>query len=281
MTSRANATKQAWEQIKQSNNEEEVQDFLERHVALIPGARGDIGPGGHHGPLYSAIFRQPPLLGLDAKRVPDFMWITRSTVDVTPVCIEIERPTKRWFNLNGTPTAHLTQALDQLMQWQSWFGESLNQQLFRETYLKNRWPRRDLRPQFVLIYGREKDFTEDHKLTRAARHKKRSLLASSADVHLRTFDSLYWNHANENLLTISMGGNDELHVDWIPESFKYLGDPTGAHYLGSIDEALANNPAIDQERATQVLERWSQERERGQRLVNGETYHSWDPAQGG
>ncbi|MGO3209413.1 MAG: Shedu anti-phage system protein SduA domain-containing protein [Brachybacterium sp.] len=271
------ATRRAWEQIKQSDTEDEVQQFLERHVALLPGAWGDIGPGGHHGPTYSGVFRQPPLQGLDAKRVPDFMWITRSTIDITPICIEIERPTKRWFTLDGTPTAPLNQALDQLNQWRAWFSEPLNQQFFREQYLKSRWPRRELRPQFVLIYGRESDFTEEHTLTPAARHQKRRFLAGTDDGHLRTFDSLVWKPQNEQLLTISMHANGQLQVDWIPESFEQLGDPTGAYHLGSIDRAIANNPAITPERAAELQQQWSREREQGERLVNGDLHHIWPP----
>jgi hypothetical protein len=38
------------------------------------------------------------------------MWITRATALITPVCIEIERPGKRWLTGKGRPTAELTQA---------------------------------------------------------------------------------------------------------------------------------------------------------------------------
>lgn len=269
------AIRDAWQQAKQSDDEKKVQQFLERHVSLLPGAWGDIGPGGHHGPVYGGVFRQPPLRGLDAERFPDFMWITRSTVDVTPICIEIERPTKRWFNLDGTPTATLTQALDQLNQWRAWFSEPLNQQLFRDRYLKGRWPRRTLRPQFVLIYGREADFTEDHKLTTDARHQKRSYLGGDQDGHLRTFDSLVWKRENERLLTLSMHADGQLEVEWIPESFDGLVDTTGAYYLGSIENAVVRNEAITAERAAELRQQWSREREQGERLVNGQTHREW------
>ncbi|MBV0896100.1 DUF4263 domain-containing protein [Microbacterium sp. NC79] len=266
------ATRRAWESLKSSDCEAKVQEFLERHVALLPGAWGEFGSGGHHGPMYSAVFRQPPLQGLDSTRVPDFMWIPRSTVEITPVCIEIERPTKRWFTKDGTPTAQLTQALDQLNQWRSWFSEALNQQLFRENYLKNRWPRRVLKPQFVLIYGRESDFTEDHKLSIEARHSKRIYLGAGPDVHLRTFDSLRWNSHNENLVTVSASTSGRFRVEWVPKSFDRLGDPTGAHYLGPIENAIAQNSEINSVRAGEILAAWTKERSAGRRIASGDTY---------
>jgi len=111
--------------------ERAVQEFLEQHPSLLPGAMGDVGPGGHHGRTLGGVWAEPELAGLDRDRVPDFMWVTRSTSLITPICIEIERPGKHWFNLDGTPTADLTQALDQLADWKVWFSEPENQLVFR------------------------------------------------------------------------------------------------------------------------------------------------------
>ena len=259
-----------WERVKLTDDESVAQRFLEKHVALLPGAFGDIGPGGHHGPLYSSIFRLPPLRGLDAKRIPDFMWISRSTVNVTPVCIEIERPTKPWFTSSGQPTAHLTQAQDQLTTWRAWFSEPSNELMFREQYLKGRFARRRLTPQFVLIYGRESDFTDTHKLTEDARHLKRIDLARESE-HLFTYDSLRWNVKQEGLLTTSVHDNGQFEVSWIPEDFDRLGDPTGAYYLGGIKAALKANTAIDAARAEAIRTAWAREREEGANLAAGKS----------
>ncbi|MGG6381394.1 Shedu anti-phage system protein SduA domain-containing protein [Paenarthrobacter sp. NEAU-H11] len=265
----------AWELVKLSEKETEAQEFLERHVALLPGAWGDIGPGGNHGPLYSTIFRQPPLEGMDAKLIPDFMWITRSTVNVTPVCIEIERPTKRWFTKDGQQTAELTQALDQLLRWKAWFSKPKNEEIFREVYLRGRFGNRELTPQFVLIYGRESDFTESHKLTTDERHAKRFSMARENE-HLRTFDSLRWQKEQVGLLTTSVHANGEFEVSWMHEDFDYLGDPTGAYYLGSIEAALTANPAIDTTRAAEIRKEWKKEHDEGSRLVAGKTHRPFD-----
>ncbi len=86
------------------------------------------------------------------------MWVTRSTSLITPICIEIERPGKHWFNLDGTPTATLTQALDQLTDWKVWFSEPENQLIFRRTYMLDGFTDRPIQPQYVLIYGRRDEF---------------------------------------------------------------------------------------------------------------------------
>ncbi|MGN5734568.1 Shedu anti-phage system protein SduA domain-containing protein [Arthrobacter psychrochitiniphilus] len=283
MNSNANATATAtaqsklvaihaeWQEVKKTDDEKVAQDFLEKHPALLPGAWGDIGPGGHHGPLYSTIFRQPPLRGLDAKLIPDFMWIARSTVNVSPVCIEIERPTKKWFTGAGQPTADLTQARDQLLRWQAWFADTMNQEIFREVYLKGRFRDRLLTPQFVLVYGRESDFTENHKLTTKERHSKRHHLQQK-DEHYFTFDSLDWDKRQEAFLTTSAHDNGQFEVSWINEDFEYLGDATGAHHLGDIDAALAANPSITTARADEIRSVWAKEQEEGARLAAGKTH---------
>lgn len=110
--------------------ESAVQVFLEEHPCLLPGAHGDIGPGGHHGPVPGGVFAEPSLEGLNKDRRPDFMWITRSTSLITPICIEIERPVSTGLLLTASLPAELTQALDQLTDWKVWFSESENQSIF-------------------------------------------------------------------------------------------------------------------------------------------------------
>jgi hypothetical protein len=93
---------------------------------MIPGGSGDIGPGGHHGSVMGAVFRQPDLVGGGRVFQPDFMWVTRSTSLVTPILIEIEKPSKRWFRRDGRPTSEFTEAHDQLNDWRSWFARDEN-----------------------------------------------------------------------------------------------------------------------------------------------------------
>ncbi len=83
----------------------------------------------------SALFRLPELRGQGRSFRPDFMWVTRSSSLITPILIEIEKPTKKWFKKDGRPTERFTQAHDQLNDWRGWFAHPENQTIFRNQYL--------------------------------------------------------------------------------------------------------------------------------------------------
>ncbi|MGH3870478.1 MAG: Shedu anti-phage system protein SduA domain-containing protein [Pseudonocardiaceae bacterium] len=238
--------------------EPQVQTFLEAHPALLPGGNGDIGPGGHHGSEYEAVYAEPPLHGLPRDRRPDFMWVTRSTSLITPICIEIERPRKRWFNQSGTPTKELTQALDQLVQWKVWFSEPENQAIFWKTYLRGEDRDRQLLPQYVLIFGRREEFDDRSGIHDAPRRltKKREFMARR-DEHFLTFDSLRPREDYRDSVTLKMTASGPV-LHRIPPSF------TTGPETRDVASAVRNpRPAIDKtelwsdERKAYVLERWS------------------------
>lgn len=121
-----------WRDLLSSDPDEvAVQRFMELHPAILPGAH-DLGPTGNHPPLYGAVFRQARLEGLGTNRYPDFMWISKSTAFITPVRIEIEKPSKRWFTKAGTPTAEFTEAQGQLAEWRAWFSDETNVANFKK-----------------------------------------------------------------------------------------------------------------------------------------------------
>ena len=146
--------------LSQEPEEDEVQRFLELHPSMIPGGSGDVGPGGHHGSDMGAVFRRPNLVGGGRTFQPDFMWVTRSTSQITPILVEIEKPSKRWFRRDGRPTSEFTHAHDQLNDWRSWFARDGNKALFREKFLllSEKHEDRLLESQYVLICGRESEF---------------------------------------------------------------------------------------------------------------------------
>ncbi|MFG1637449.1 Shedu anti-phage system protein SduA domain-containing protein [Pseudonocardia alni] len=234
-----------------------VQSFLEQHPCLIPGAHGDVGPGGHHGPVLGGVFAEPPLQGLDKHRRPDFMWITRSTSLITPICIEIERPGKHWFTSGGVPTAQLTQALDQLTDWKVWFSESENQAIFRKQYIAGEHEDRQLLPQYVLIFGRQREFDRSY-----GRHERPDRLRKKRDFMRReneffmTFDSLRPDAQDSDLLTLRMSSNGP-RVLAVPPTFT-TGPSTqdDAKQLKSIEDALSRTPLITDARRAHIRKRW-------------------------
>ena len=165
--------------------ERAVQSFLEQHPVLVPGAFTVLGsPSGHY-PLHAALISQPPLPSL-GHRIPDFMWITLNSDTESPLLIEIEAPGKRWFTGGGTPTAELSQALNQIAEWKAWFGVPQNVQAFKSFYRLDNvgWMRRRFRPAYMLIYGRRSEASATPMLT-----SKRAHLFPE-DVVVMTYDRL-------------------------------------------------------------------------------------------
>jgi hypothetical protein len=187
--------------------EPDVQKFLELHPSMIPGGSGDVGPGGHHGSDLGVVFSQPRLTGAGRMREPDFMWVTRSTGLITPILVEIERPSKRWFNKDGTPNASFTQAHDQLNEWRAWFAKPGNDAIFRERFMLagETYDHRPLQPQYVLVYGRQSEFESTdpvHEYPRALLGK-RDLQARSGESFM-TYDSLTPRYDHSHAVTVKM-----------------------------------------------------------------------------
>jgi hypothetical protein len=172
---------QALLKSEDSKAERNVQEFLEQHPCMIPGPFGLIGTSGHS-PWPAAMISHPILPGLSA-RIPDFMWIARTSDRVSPILIEIESPHKRWFTSAGMPRSELTQARDQITEWMIWFDKPQNVIQFREIYSVDR-DLGSLRPFFLLIYGRRAEANRSTAL-----HAKRASMARPNEL-LMTYDRL-------------------------------------------------------------------------------------------
>src|ERR1043166_2416161 len=174
-----------WRQLltEVESDEKTIQQFLEKHPCLVPGAFSLPMPSGH-GPFPSAVITQPILTGLTTK-LPDFMWIAMDSCTLYPVLIEIEDPKKHWFTKKGRPTADLTQAIDQLTSWRRWFEQPENLLVFEKMYeLTAFLADKRVQPQFVLVYGRRSEFKASPGL-----NAKRGQMMRSNEVFM-TFDRL-------------------------------------------------------------------------------------------
>ena len=89
------------------------------------------------------------------------MWIEINSAEVISTFVEIERPSKRWFHKDGTPTADLSQARDQISEWRGWFEDNTVESFFDTYCLPGEWlSERRFRQQYVLVYGRRSEFAE-------------------------------------------------------------------------------------------------------------------------
>ncbi|MFJ1709722.1 Shedu anti-phage system protein SduA domain-containing protein [Kitasatospora sp. NPDC088346] len=234
-----------------------VQRFLEAHPSLLPGATDDVGPGGHHGATLWSVISQPELQGLGRRRYPDFMWVRRDTASVRPICIEIEDPSKRWFNPgNQTPTAELTEALDQLIEWKVWFSKPENQSIFLKTYASD-FTDRTLEPQYVLIYGRDAEFRPGTSLHTdpAYMRAKRNYMRRDNE-HFYTFDSLKPIVEAKDYGTVSRSVQG-WNLKALPPTFTT--HPMMSELFKAVaspELALADVPLIDDDRRAYVAERW-------------------------
>ncbi|WP_121120186.1 Shedu immune nuclease family protein [Croceibacterium ferulae] len=244
----ADYLKDAWAKLLDGNpTERDVQHFLEQHPALIPGAFSVIGGLSGHAPFPDAVISQPELYGYQ-RRKPNFMWISKNSLTLNPVLIEIEAPEKKMFRKDGTPTAEFTQAKNQLLEWKVWFSKPENQMAFLRDYAIP-FHRLRLEPQYVLIFGRRSEYEGNEQLTRLRSEQM------GANEVLMSFDRLGFDANSDQFLSVRHKplGYEVLHVPptlWLgPAMFSYEVP------LDGLSAAVDNNPFISGERKGFIKDR--------------------------
>lgn len=101
--------------IDKPASEEDVHEFLATHSYFFNGILRLYGAS----PLYSKI-------RLGSEFVVDFVWFDSGSVGPEWHLTEIEHPEKKLFTSSGDPTAHLTHAIRQVLDWQDWISRNLS-----------------------------------------------------------------------------------------------------------------------------------------------------------
>ncbi|MGE8001190.1 Shedu immune nuclease family protein [Lysinibacillus sp. NPDC093190] len=232
-----------------ADDEKKFQEFFERNPSLLPGAFGIYGESGH-APYNNALITQPLLQGLTTK-IPDFLWLSTDSLNISPIFIEIEKPNKKWFRKNGQPTAEFTQAQNQLSEWKQWYENPTHQSLFYQYYDIDReiLNGKVVKPQFVLIYGSSiNEFEGKPDL-----NQKRAHLHRENEVYM-TFDRLTPMYKARNTITCQV--KDRKYIaKYVSPTFK-LG-PVFAEELNEITNKVEaiNNSQIDVERKNFLVSR--------------------------
>jgi hypothetical protein len=247
----ARATKE-WKELLDSPNgcdEKKVHQFLSQHPCMLPGAYSMTGPSGH-GPFPSAVLSESPISG-NGMKIPDFIWLAKDSLTFTPVFIEIESPCKPWFTKRSTPTSELTQAVNQLSEWRVWLNKPENLAVFHEAFEVPDYMRRSLnfRPEFVLIYGRRKEFEGRPEVNRLREQFERNGQV------VMTFDRLAPHH-DTSIFVSATKRQGRYKALAIPATFT-LG-PLSETLLRNVDglpEAIRKNEWISAERRDFLLER--------------------------
>ncbi len=238
------------ELLESDPSEPELQEFLERNPALVPGARTPGVPSGRS-PLHEALITQPRLPGLKTK-IPDFMWISSHSETWYPTLIEIERPGKRIFRSRGRLTADFTEARNQLAQWRVWFGEPENvQKLVAEYGIPDELTRRlSTALHMILIYGRRSEFVDDPVLS-----KLRGSLLPGRDEELVSYDRLRVDVDLRDCITVRCTGSGTYKAVAVPPVFT-LGPSSAARLLQIEDmEPVIRKSAIGESRKGFLIER--------------------------
>jgi Domain of unknown function (DUF4263) len=233
---------------QESRREAVVQDFLERHPCLLPGAFSVDGQSGH-APWPAAVITQPMLPELSTRQ-PDFMWIATDSETTYPVLIEIETPHSRWWYTTGTEVhGDLSHARGQLAEWRGWFAKPQNQIAFADYYeLPSMLRRRKLEPRYVLIHGRRSETGEDPQ--RLA--KRREL--SHPQERLMSFDRLQPDPKAAGLFCVRRGPSGYLLHRAPPSFVVHDGDDHRYVAINGWAEGLAASPEVPTARAAFVLD---------------------------
>jgi hypothetical protein len=169
------------------NDEKAFQQFFEKNPGFLPGARAefDYAPSSH-GPHLDALITQPKINGL-VMRNPDFLWFAYDSMVLSPILIEIEAPSKKYFKKDGCPTASFNNAKNQLDEWKTILSRPENILKFlNEFNLPKDLQDLYFKAYFVLIYGRRQEFAGNPWLTQKRSH----LLSQSENQILMTYDRL-------------------------------------------------------------------------------------------
>lgn len=248
--------------------EQEIQHFLEQHPSMVPGCFNLIGNESGHYPWRCGLIAQPILPSYD-HHSPDFMWLSLNSATIEPVLIEIEAPSKRWWTDDGQQTAHLTQAIDYILEWKAWFDVSNNAAAFKDIYVLDAEApfKRHFRPSYCLIYGRREEASKKPNLT-AKRH-----FMTPEDVIVMTYDRLDPNPKAKQLVCIKVyndNGNFIFKATTVPPTFELSPGLAGPRSrLTDLADAINSNLNISEKRKAFLTKRlqywnnWSKQSENG------------------
>lgn len=231
-------------------DEPAFQDWLERHPAFVPGARGPRGRSGWH-PWPCALITQPRLTGIEGKQ-PDFCWLAADSATITAVLIEIETPAKRWQHKgNETQHAELTHAREQIASWRAWFNDASNQVGFLDQYLvPDSYRRLSFQQHYILIHGSREEIGDDR-----TRIRQRAAGTGASDEEQMTFDRLPEIVNSEDAIygCIRRTGSSfeavAVPAPWRPERF----DRAPLRVVQGYEDAVAAAP-MEESRRTAVLD---------------------------
>lgn len=242
--------------------ESAFQSFFEKHPCMLPGFN-EGNPS--HGAHFWAVVTQP-VIGDEIKRKPDFMWLLETSLELIPVFIEIERPSKEMFRQSDdVQNAKFTQASDQILEWKTLLDSSDVRSAFYERYsVPDRLRGCTFSPRYILVYGRRREYEGNGFLA-----NKRAKTQESG-FELMSFDRLVPSFDVMRYATVKIDSLGAKRVISVPPTFQ-LG-PTIADCVAEwtgFSEAIDSSGFLSEERKQFLKERygywcaWAREPDRG------------------
>lgn len=232
-----------------SGREAEMHTFLLQRPSLLPGFYGLHEPA-HHGVMSGIIFNKLPLQGI-FKRVPDFLFVTKTSVQMQVVFIEIEDPSIKIFNKDDSFTKEFNHAFQQLEDWSSWFKQGSNQTILLQTLQGAlQWPHMfetPAKPVFILISGRRSEYLNNQNRLRRLAEKNRD------PYFTMSFDRLESCFQYDDLIVVKQSANgfEALHVD---EFYNYSDTTRQIHgHIANKKDAVLRNVYMNESRKSQIV----------------------------
>jgi hypothetical protein len=141
----------------ENKKERELQSLFEQYPFMLLPALEDVKA--NYNIFGNIIVSQPEFVSQDNNRSPDFLIVTENSLNLYFNFIELEDPSKKFFKKNGIDlTPELTQAKDQIVQWQSFQNNEIKNycDYLLKTLYKDCWnntPDKAIHYDYVLIYG--------------------------------------------------------------------------------------------------------------------------------
>lgn len=232
-----------------SLKEKDYQRFFENNPCMLPGFNHG-NPS--HGAAFFAAVSQPALDG-QIRRRPDFMWLLETSLELIPVFIEIECPSKDMFrSSDNVQNAKFTQACEQIAEWRALLQNRDVVERFYDRYaVPDRKRSMKFSPHYILVYGRRQEYVNDSFLTgkRAAKQ--------TDDFEIISFDRLKPSHDAMRYGAVKVRPNGSVYAVAVPPTFQ-LG-PSIAGYIScwqDFDTAVDSMEVASEERKAFLKSRY-------------------------
>ena len=223
------------------SDESKFQDLFEKNPSLLMGNNN----GAFYGKLGTLPFlvTQPNLNGI-INRKPDFLFLLEDSINFTPLFIEIESPLKKMFIQNGKISAQFGEAYNQLKQWKSILSTAQGAvNFFNDFSIPDKLQNKYFKPNYLLIYGRRKEYQNDRVLTRIRGQYE------GENIHIISYDRLLENISISNYLITCKVKNGKYIAKYVSPTIE-LGPRIQAplKLIDNFNDAVDNSVYISGER---------------------------------